>query len=228
MQSNDLILKVETRRVIYNFVKDNPGFYIRNISRKLSIPYSTLKYHLDYLEKNNLISSKRYNGNLRYYIKEKIGMKYRDIINILRQDTTRKIIICLLDNTCCTREELSNELKISPQTISFHLNNLLELGMIREPKICEEGVDLQRDGLILDRKPKGSEKLYILTKPGDIFISFINYRESLENFPDIDILIEYFTFCFSTVVTKRFPQKKTIIDRFVDEWFELFPFPWTA
>ena len=204
--------KFETRRKIFNFIKKNPGLHLRNLSRKSNIPYSTLKYHLHNLEKNDLIISKGQNGYQRYYLKNKIGNKYKNIINVLRQGTTRKIILCLLDNTSCTRKELSKELKKSPQTISFHLKKLLDLNIIREPKICSEGVDLERGDLVLERTPKVCEKLYILDNPVDIYYSLINYKETLDNFPDIEILIEYFTFCFSTVVTQTFPKKKTVID----------------
>jgi DNA-binding transcriptional ArsR family regulator len=223
------ILNFETRRKIFSYIKNNPGLHLRELSRKLDVPYSTIKYHLNILEKNDLILSKDQNGYQRYYLKDKIGSKYKEIINVLRQDTTRKIILCLLDNTSCTRKELSKELNKSPQTISFHLKKLLELNIIREPKICEEGVDLERERILfLERKPKVYERLYILDNPVDIYYSLINYKDSLDNFPDIEILIEYFTFCFSTVVTQTFPKKKTVIDRFIDDIFELFPIPWCA
>jgi len=221
-------LNFETRRKIFKFIKDNPGLHLRKLSRKLDTPYSTLKYHLNCLEKNDLIVSKGQNGYQRYYARNKVGKNYKEVINFLRQDTTRKIILCLLDNTCCTRIELSKELQKTPQTLSFHLKKLLEAGIIKEPLICDVGVDLERENLVLERNPKVCERFYILNNPIVIYYSLIDYKDSLDNIPDIDILIDYFTFCFSTVVTQTFPKKKTVIDRFINEIFEIFPIPWCA
>lgn len=49
------ILKSETRKQIYNFILKYRGLRLREVSRKLKIPMSTLNYHLRYLEKYGLI-----------------------------------------------------------------------------------------------------------------------------------------------------------------------------
>lgn len=95
MISKDDLLKLETRREIYNFVLDHPGLHMREIARKLNIPTSTLVYHLRYLEKKGLIVSKNDHRYARYFVKEQISMKDKEIFDLLRQNIPRKIIILL-------------------------------------------------------------------------------------------------------------------------------------
>ena len=52
------ILELETRRKIYDFIQKFPGLHVREISRRLEIPFSTLQYHLRFLEKRELVKAK--------------------------------------------------------------------------------------------------------------------------------------------------------------------------
>ena len=49
------ILKLESRKLIYNYILEHPGLHFRELSRELKIPKSTLEYHLSYLKKLELI-----------------------------------------------------------------------------------------------------------------------------------------------------------------------------
>ena len=47
----DGIIKLKTRKLIYNYISNHPGLYFRELSRELKIPKSTLDYHLTFLKK---------------------------------------------------------------------------------------------------------------------------------------------------------------------------------
>jgi DNA-binding transcriptional ArsR family regulator len=96
MMSKEYDLKLESRRKIYNFISKNPGLHLREISRKTNIPISSLRYHLNYLVKIGIVDSKKDYGYVRYYIKTSVGKRDKEILNLLRQDIPRKIIIMLL------------------------------------------------------------------------------------------------------------------------------------
>lgn len=49
------VLLNDTRREIYNYILDNPGCHLRELSKNLNKPVSTLTWHLRILEKANLI-----------------------------------------------------------------------------------------------------------------------------------------------------------------------------
>ena len=44
------ILNLENRRKIYNYIRDNPGLHLRELSRRLNIAYYNLDYHIRYLK----------------------------------------------------------------------------------------------------------------------------------------------------------------------------------
>ena len=95
INKND-ILKLQTRRKIYDCIKKNPGLHFSEISRKLDVPKTTLIYHLKYLEKLEIVISKTEQGYKRYYIKQTVGAKDKEILNILRQEIPLRIVLLLL------------------------------------------------------------------------------------------------------------------------------------
>ena len=90
------ILKLEKRREIYNFILENPGLHLREISRRINISFGGLRHHLDILKKQELIITKDDLKYTRYYATQKVGKNDREILNLLRQDVPRKIIYLLL------------------------------------------------------------------------------------------------------------------------------------
>ena len=96
MISENNILKLGTRKRIYNFILEYPGLHLREISRRTNIPFSGLKYHLDFLEKQGLVIKKANRRYLRYYVSKKVSEKDKEILNLLRQDIPCRIILLLL------------------------------------------------------------------------------------------------------------------------------------
>jgi len=96
MISKETVLKLKTRQEIYNFISKNPGLHFREIFRKANLSLGCLRYHLNYLEKLNLIVSKPDLKYKRYYVKESIGKKEVEILNLLRQEVPLRIILILL------------------------------------------------------------------------------------------------------------------------------------
>ena len=94
MEKNALLLK--TRKKIYEHILSNPGEYLRQIQKKLDMSMGHLEYHLNYLEKNDIIYSRFEENHKRYYPKRVLTVKEREIMSILRQKTMRKIILVLL------------------------------------------------------------------------------------------------------------------------------------
>jgi predicted transcriptional regulator len=90
------ILVLGSRHKIYNFISENPGSHLRDISRKLNIPKSTLSYHLRFLEKRELIELKNENNRFRYFIAKKYGRFDKKILDLFQEDVPRTIILLLL------------------------------------------------------------------------------------------------------------------------------------
>jgi DNA-binding transcriptional ArsR family regulator len=90
------IIKLKTRKLIYNYILQNPGLHFRELSRELNIPKSTLEYHLSYLKKLEFIKAKSNGRYNRYYVTKKVGRKEKELINILRQEVPLKLVLHLL------------------------------------------------------------------------------------------------------------------------------------
>ena len=160
MKKSDL-LYLKTRNQIYNYVKKNPGFHFRELSRKLKIPVSTLEYHLNYLKKNELLDVISDERNLRYYIKDEVGSREKKLIRFMRNKTSRHILIFLLGSLSISQQELSKELNKSNKTIEFHLKRMLKAGII-EPAPVENGLVITALEFTngVERTPNGREVIY--------------------------------------------------------------------
>lgn len=149
------------RELIYDYILKYPGLHNREISRKLNIPRSTLLYHLNYLKKRGLIIEKDYGGYLRFFNSEEIMDFDKEYFSIIRKRVIRSILFVLAYYRVCTQTEIVKHLKNDynikkhPTTISFHLEKLLNLGLI-------------------DCNPKGREKLYLPNyKTAHLLIDFM-------------------------------------------------------
>ena len=90
------ILKLETRKEIYNLILKHPGLHLRELSRKIDISFGSLRHHLKYLRKIGYITIKSDRRYTRYYAFKKVGKKDKELMNLMRQDVPRKIIMLLL------------------------------------------------------------------------------------------------------------------------------------
>ena len=96
MLSKDDILKLETRRRLYNFILKNPGLHLREIKRRTNLPMGSLQYHIKSLNKYGIVVSKVNHGYIRFYSIKSVGNRDKEIINILRQEIPLRIILLLL------------------------------------------------------------------------------------------------------------------------------------
>lgn len=128
-------LELETRRRIYEQIKKSPGIHFRELERRLNVVVGNLQYHLQYLEKRNLIRSSNDEDYVRYFVKDRsLNENERRILSLLRRSGCRHILIQLLNNPELNNKELSQAVGLSPSTISWNLNKLVEAGIIERKK----------------------------------------------------------------------------------------------
>lgn len=127
--------EVGTRRRIYELIRDTPGVHMRELERRMGLMIGNLQYHLHYLEKHNLIFQLKDEEYVRYFLKErKTDERERNILCFLRRSSCRHILINLLQNPGMNNKELSESVGLSPSTISWHLNKLLNAGILEKEK----------------------------------------------------------------------------------------------
>ena len=137
MNTREKVLENEHRRTIYDFVKENPGLHMRELQRRLKIPLSTLEYHLDYLEKKEVLSLEDDRRYCRYFA-DKHSPEEKNILSALRQKRLREIILIALSEEIVCFKQLSREINISDSTLSHYLSFLVERDILDKERIATE------------------------------------------------------------------------------------------
>ena len=158
MKIKDKVLENEHRRIIYEYVKENPGLHMRELQRRLELPLSTLEYHLDYLEKNDILSQEDDRRYCRYF-SEEYSQEEKILLSALRQKRLREIILLVLSERNLCFKDLINEVSIAESTLSHYLKLLTEREIIIKEKI-------------------GTENCYRLKSERNVVYSLLCYRPS--------------------------------------------------
>jgi predicted transcriptional regulator len=127
------VLLNDTRREIYNYILDNPGCHLRELSKNLNKPVSTLTWHLRILEKANLVKSKKLGNKLIYY---PANMDVRDLPLLYLKNETQKSIFEYLSKNSAHLRKIAKDLNLNVETVRYNLKKLEHLGIV---KAKEEG-----------------------------------------------------------------------------------------
>jgi len=228
-------LNTKTRQKIYDFILEHPGLHMRELSRKMNIPISTLTYHLRHLEKNSFIvidSQKRYE---RVYAKNNIGQMEKKLLYALRQKTSRDILLYIGLSYAASQSELSRELELSPTTIGKHLRRLVEWDLI-EPTQVSNGMftTSHKKKVLVEHSSYGREVIYKLTRSenpdvhlGALLEGMLNrYKKGLSD-DFVKLAFEYINLVNpERKIPKKVKNRKYFFNRIEDRFYDIFPHPY--
>ena len=129
-------LSLSTRKRLFEHVEANPGIHFRQLARDLDMETGLLQYHLDELEDYGVLESEDHQGKRRMFVSRKLDEEERAILAVLRYETTREILLYLLENGPARNGAIADAVGVTPPTISWHLSNLVEKGVA---EAVEEG-----------------------------------------------------------------------------------------
>ena len=128
--TRDTVLDTPNRKILHDFIKNNPGYYLNNILDNVEISKYVVYFHIEVLLKFGLIKSDIIENHevyfdpsmsldevLPFYYKSK--KKSRLILNYLRED-----------NIGHTRTHLSGKLNIHSTTLKKYLDILEKYGFV--------------------------------------------------------------------------------------------------
>ena len=222
------LLTLDIRRIIYQFILKNPGLHFRELVRRLNIPRSTLEYHLKYLEKKEFLIIKRDSKYNNYFISKDIDKREKNILQIIRIETTRNVLLYVFFMVVASQIELSKELDKHPTTINFHLKRLLKHGIIETVEI-ENGVinTTSINAQIVKREKSKNEIFYMIKEAKEIdklLTIFYKNRyyydiisEAIFSYPEDAIK--------SSTHTKKRTTKETI-EELEKVFYDIFPHPY--
>ena len=117
--------------LILKTIEKNPGIRFREIMNELGLKNGTLSHHLQKLEYQSVLRVERTPRVARFY---PLSVKDEDIpiINRLRQETPRRILLLLLDVDEVNFSEMFLRIKRSPGTTSIYVTELVDDGIIKD------------------------------------------------------------------------------------------------
>ena len=133
-------LELETRRRIYQHLQRFPGAHMREIGREVDIPMGTLEYHLHYLVKANLLTTRQDARYTRYFPTGELSRREKDVLAVLRQKVPRQIAAHLLLNPGASHGNILTQFALSASTLSFHLKKLVTTGIVSQEKSGRENL----------------------------------------------------------------------------------------
>jgi len=126
------VLELETRKEIFEYVQANPGVHFSQLKRDLDMETGLVQHHLRTLEDYDVLSSTDHQGKRRLFVAEELNDEERAILSSLRYETTRHILLFLLEETTARNRAIAEELGVSPPTVSWHVSRLVENGIVSE------------------------------------------------------------------------------------------------
>lgn len=247
MISNKTILKLDTRREIYDFIEKNPGLHISEMSRRLGMPKTTLIYHINYLKKLDLLELKKF-GKFDYiYPIKKIGADEKKLLKLLRNKVCLEIYLYMIFTPSFSQTEISRELEIPRTTAAQQLKIFKEMGFIKELDtqnkhypFKELKPDSEVGKLFIDRRPIRSEKIYVVKDYLLIRKTYTIMIRNRHSFKDKKIIEAFRNYYANTsgymVETAKANKKERFkiksvdhhMDQLMDAYNEMFCMPFCA
>ena len=153
---------IDNRKAVLDYISNNPGAHLRKIARDLDIHLSTLRYHLDNLEKKGLIGCQKQNNLKVYFTSGKLKPIEKTLTPLLQQKRFRDIILVLIDYPGLTFSQMVAKLSIGTSTASKYINTL-------------------EDQKILFHEKSGREKKYYISDEKSVIELLTTYKQFMED-----------------------------------------------
>ena len=124
----------ETADRILQFIQNNPGCHLRGIKDMMQISQGTVQYHTDRLEKLGRITCTTSGLYKHYFPVGVFQNNEKEILQILSQETTRQILMYIVEQKSPTQTDIVNSVGISASSINWHMKRLLEFKLVDEIK----------------------------------------------------------------------------------------------
>ncbi|OYR40732.1 winged helix-turn-helix transcriptional regulator [Halorubrum sp. Hd13] len=121
----------ETRVRVRRHVRDTPGVHFNRVSRDLDIATGQAQYHLCRLVRDGEVAVERIGGRAHYF-DPAFDPWERRAVAFLRRETAREILVRLHAEGATRPATLAAELDLARSTVSWHVSNLAERGIVEK------------------------------------------------------------------------------------------------
>ncbi|MEK6974909.1 MAG: helix-turn-helix domain-containing protein [Candidatus Thermoplasmatota archaeon] len=136
-------LALEARRDLYQHLLRHPGQYLRELQRVFG-SMGTLEYHLEQLVAANLVTVVQ-DGNKRFF-PARMDAEDKRRVAFLRQTIPRRILAWLIEHGQQSKAAILAGLDLASSTANYHLQHLVEAGLIEASREGREAVYRVIDG----------------------------------------------------------------------------------
>jgi len=154
------VLDLPLRKKIFLYLQANPGIHFREIQRDMDLPIGQLEFHLNEMVKKEIIIKETSMGNTRFYVRDRFSRDERRIMNFLRKEIPRDIILFLLENPGSSPSQILEVFTFTGPNLSYHLKRMVKESIV--------GYEI-----------KGRERVYFLKNPELIRTLLVMYRSTL-------------------------------------------------
>ncbi|MFC7073543.1 winged helix-turn-helix transcriptional regulator [Halovenus rubra] len=156
-----------TRSQVRECIHRNPGIHFNEVRRTLDIATGQAQYHLRKLRRQEQVQSEDICGQTHYYPPTYSDWE-RGAIALLRRETTREVVLFLLEDDEAPPAAIADRLGTARSTIEWHLSNLIEYNVVTKEHVSardgEQLVVVLTDPsttyrLLREVKPRFSDRL---------------------------------------------------------------------
>ena len=120
-----LLLDNAIRRRIFDHIKENPGTHYRAILAALGLPMGVLSYHLNRLEKAELVRSRQDGMYRRFFL---AGRKTD--VRFFLSELQESILAVIRENQGISQSKIAERIAVSRKVVNYHVRILDQAGLI--------------------------------------------------------------------------------------------------
>lgn len=152
------------RTALFQAISDAPGIHFSALARQLDLAPGQVQYHLRKLLREEAVVEEPLYGRTHYYPDGYTDFQ-RGAIALLRRETDRDILVYLINHGPSDPSVVADSLDIARSTLEWHLNRLVEQGLVTKRHDERNRVTLvvsrptETVRLLVDIKPMLSERM---------------------------------------------------------------------
>jgi len=130
------VLDHTTRSRLLDLISSEPGLSLMEIVSTLGLKESTLRYHLKYLERKQMVESDDVEGKKRYFSSgaRHLRKRERKEIEIGLSERQKRLLSMIDGHPGIDQKRICIFSKLNRFVISYHLDKLEKLGLIRKKR----------------------------------------------------------------------------------------------
>jgi predicted transcriptional regulator len=134
MSRDRVALENQIRKTIYTHIVEYPGVSFSTLKRFYDLNEGTLRYHLNYLERAEKITSKLEDGKLHYYpFPTKINDSKPTNAKSHDLNPHQKLILNVIkQNPGINQTELIAKTSLKRHILTYNISQLINLGMVKK------------------------------------------------------------------------------------------------